>query len=129
MQDLRFYVILKYGLFYILFSLTTLSYTSPNPLPDQNKIVIVIDPGHGGKDIGTSGAYLIEKDATLTLALELGNALTQMNPNIEVRFTRETDLFVPIHKRVSYANHNKADLFISVHCNAVQMNSPHGIET
>jgi N-acetylmuramoyl-L-alanine amidase len=129
MQDLRFYVFLKYGLFCILFLLTTLSYSSPNPLTDQNKIVIVIDPGHGGKDIGTSGAYLIEKDATLTLALELGKTLTQMNPNVEVRFTRETDLFVPIHKRVSYANHNKADLFISVHCNAVRMESPHGIET
>ena len=89
----------------------------------------VIDAGHGGKDIGTAGEYLYEKDATLTLAIELGEKLTKENENIEVKYTRTEDQFLPIHQRVAFANHNHADLFISIHCNAVKEDNPHGIET
>ena len=128
MQDLRFHVILKSGLLTILFFLPYFSH-STSVFTSSDKFIIVIDAGHGGKDIGTSGEYLIEKDATLTLAMELGQMLSEINQRIEIRYTRDTDEFLPIYRRVAYANENRADLFISIHCNAVAQHSPHGIET
>ncbi len=128
MQDLRFHVILKSGLLTILFFLPYFSH-STSVFTSSDKFIIVIDAGHGGKDIGTSGEYLIEKDATLTLAMELGQMLSEINQRIEIRYTRDTDKFLPIYRRVAYANENRADLFISIHCNAVAQHSPHGIET
>ena len=115
MQDLRFHVILKSGLLTILFFLPYFSH-STSVFTSSDKFIIVIDAGHGGKDIGTSGEYLIEKDATLTLAMELGQMLSEINQRIEIRYTRDTDEFLPIYRRVAYANENRADLFISIHC-------------
>lgn len=87
----------------------------------QNNLLrtVVIDAGHGGKDSGCRGATNSkEKDITLAIALELGRKIKATYPNIKVIFTREKDVFVELHRRAKIANENKADLFISIHCNA-----------
>ena len=91
--------------------------------------VILLDPGHGGKDLGCSGNHLHEKDIALEIALEIGSQIQILYPEIEVRYTRTNDIFVPLHQRVSMANTAEVDLFISVHCNALKDNSAHGVET
>jgi N-acetylmuramoyl-L-alanine amidase len=80
---------------------------------------IVIDPGHGGKDGGCNGATNSkEKNVTLAIALKLGEKIKKDFPNVNIVFTRDTDVFVELHKRAEIANAHKADLFISIHCNA-----------
>jgi len=89
---------------------------------------IMIDPGHGGKDNGATGARgLHEKDVTLALAKILGGKLTAMG--FAVHFTRTTDVFVPLAKRTEMANTVHADLFVSIHCNAHEQKSISGLET
>ena len=91
--------------------------------------VILLDPGHGGKDLGCSGNHLHEKDIALEIALEIGSQIQILYPVIEVRYTRTVDVFVPLHQRVAMANTSEVDLFISIHCNALKDKSAHGIET
>ncbi len=81
---------------------------------------VVIDAGHGGRDGGTSGKYSVEKDIALNIALRLGNSIKGNFPNIRVIYTRTKDVFVNLDKRSSIANKNKADLFISIHCNFLE---------
>lgn len=85
--------------------------------PAQIKI-IVIDPGHGGKDPGCHGETYKEKDVALAVALKLGNYLEQNLKNVTVIYTRKTDVFVELEDRALIANKANADLFISIHCNA-----------
>ncbi|MEM1321522.1 MAG: N-acetylmuramoyl-L-alanine amidase [Bacteroidota bacterium] len=80
---------------------------------------VVIDAGHGGHDSGCSGTNTREKYIALNIALKLGAALSYQFPDVQVLYTRKTDVFVPLHKRAAIANENKADLFISIHCNAI----------
>ncbi|MCH2023803.1 MAG: N-acetylmuramoyl-L-alanine amidase [Saprospiraceae bacterium] len=80
---------------------------------------IVIDPGHGGKDSGASGSKVYEKDIALKIALKLGKYIVSNLSNIRVLYTRTTDKFVPLHNRVAIANDNNADIFFSIHCNAM----------
>lgn len=91
--------------------------------------VILIDPGHGGKDVGCHGSEVFEKDIALELALKVGAILKESIPSIEVRFTREKDVFIPLHERATMANAPDVDLFISIHCNALNNPNPNGIET
>lgn len=80
---------------------------------------VVIDAGHGGKDSGCLGATTSkEKYVTLAIALELGKKIKAVYPNVNVVHTREKDVFVELHRRAKIANEHKADLFISIHCNA-----------
>ncbi len=90
---------------------------------------VVIDAGHGGKDPGTHGKKHREKDITLAIALELGDVIEQYMPNVKVIYTRKTDVFIPLDERAAIANRNNADLFISIHCNAISKASMHGTET
>jgi len=80
--------------------------------------VIVIDPGHGGKDPGCNGVSHKEKDVSLAVALKLGKLIEEHLKDVKVIYTRTTDIFVELEDRAQVANKAKADLFISIHCNA-----------
>ncbi len=81
---------------------------------------IVIDPGHGGRDWGAKGPDgTLEKDLVLDIAQRLRTALQQQRPELEVRLTRDDDTFLSLKQRVDWANRQLADLFISLHVNAL----------
>ncbi|MCD8071782.1 MAG: N-acetylmuramoyl-L-alanine amidase [Alistipes sp.] len=80
---------------------------------------IVIDPGHGGKDPGTTWDKVYEKDIVLKVALKLGDLIEKNLPDVKVIYTRKTDVFVELAARGEIANKAGADLFISIHVNAV----------
>ena len=79
---------------------------------------IVIDAGHGGKDPGCNGITFKEKDVSLAVALKLGKLIEENYKDVTVIYTRRTDVFVELEDRAQIANKAKADLFISIHCNA-----------
>jgi N-acetylmuramoyl-L-alanine amidase len=90
---------------------------------------VVIDPGHGGHDQGTSGPHgLIEKELVLDVSLRLGK-LIQEQLGAEVVYTRTDDTFVPLERRTQIANEKKADLFLSVHANSSPYANVFGVET
>ena len=80
---------------------------------------LVIDAGHGGHDTGAVGAISKEKNLTLKFALAFGRMVEKNCPGVKVVYTRKTDRFVELYRRAEIANQNKADLFISVHINAL----------
>lgn len=80
---------------------------------------LVIDAGHGGHDAGAVGKFSKEKDINLSVALSFGQYVERCCPDVKVIYTRKTDVFVPLHERADIANRNKADLFISIHTNAL----------
>ncbi|MBO1317606.1 N-acetylmuramoyl-L-alanine amidase family protein [Acanthopleuribacter pedis] len=90
---------------------------------------IVIDPGHGGIDVGATGPTgLLEKDVVLDLSKRLAEKLKEAG-DFEIKLTREEDIFLSLKTRTAIANHFKADLFISVHVNAVRIANARGSET
>jgi len=91
--------------------------------------LIVIDPGHGGRDPGAIGPTGIrEKDVNLALAKATATALRQQL-GVRVLLTREDDRYLPLRERTEYANRVGADLFISLHANATTGNRAYGVET
>ena len=90
---------------------------------------VVIDAGHGGYDSGAKGKNSREKDIALAIALKTGNLIQKNCPGVEVIYTRESDVFVELYRRAQIANQNKADLFISIHCNANPSPLAFGTET
>lgn len=85
----------------------------------SKKFTLVIDAGHGGHDAGACGAVSKEKKLTLKFALAFGRMVEQNSPDVRVVYTRTTDRFVELYRRAEIANNAKADLFISVHINAL----------
>lgn len=85
----------------------------------NNRFTLVIDPGHGGHDAGALGAMSKEKDINLNVALAFGRYVEKNMPDVKVIYTRKTDVFIPLMERASIANKAGADLFISVHTNAL----------
>lgn len=108
--------------------------TIPRPPKTTKKIreerpVIVVDAGHGGKDFGArSRSGLHEKDINLKISKRLKTIL-ETRYNYRVVMTRRNDTFIPLEDRGKIANGNNADLFVSVHANAAKRRSAHGIET
>ena len=86
---------------------------------NNKKFVLVIDAGHGGHDAGAVGSISKEKDLTLRYALAFGAIVERNCPDVSVVYTRKKDVFVELWRRAEIANKAKADLFVSVHINAV----------
>jgi N-acetylmuramoyl-L-alanine amidase len=86
--------------------------------PTAKLKTVVIDAGHGGKDPGCHGGYSNEKDVCLSMALKLGKLIRESLPEITVKYTRETDIFIELIERANIANRANADLFICIHANA-----------
>ncbi|MCB0335254.1 MAG: N-acetylmuramoyl-L-alanine amidase [Bdellovibrionales bacterium] len=94
----------------------------------DRQTVIVLDPGHGGEDLGAIGpAQLLEKDVVLAIAFELRDLLLK-EPNIKVVLTRSRDDFIPLAERTAVANAAKADVFVSLHANASVRKNLSGFE-
>ena len=90
------------------------------PAVAQNKsFTLVIDAGHGGRADGAPGAISKEKNLTLKYALAFGKLVEQECPDVKVVYTRKSDVFVELKERAAIANRVKADLFVSVHINAL----------
>ncbi|WP_253313279.1 N-acetylmuramoyl-L-alanine amidase [Chryseobacterium sp. HSC-36S06] len=99
----------------------------------QKKFTVVLDAGHGGSDHGANRNYsetgtLREKDVTLAIVLKLGRML-EKNKDFKIIYTRKIDEFPSLTDRTTLANRSKADLFVSVHCNASTKTAPYGTET
>jgi N-acetylmuramoyl-L-alanine amidase len=90
---------------------------------------VVIDAGHGGKDPGAIGRYSKEKDIVLKIALKTGQYIEEYLKDVKVIYTRKTDRFVELYKRAEIANKNNADVFISIHCNAINSSGTYGSES
>ena len=90
---------------------------------------VVIDPGHGGDKPGAIGSRSQEKDITLSVALKFGRLIKDNYPDVNVIYTRTTDVDISLAERAHIANRNKADLFISVHANSHPTSTPTGVET
>ena len=112
----------------VLFFVLSLFFSNPFESFSQNdKFIVVIDAGHGGKDPGGVANGYREKDVALNVSLLLGKLLS--NTEIKVVYTRKTDVFIGLWKRGKIANNAKADLFVSIHCNTVNNSKPYGTET
>lgn len=129
----KWYSAKRFGLgllFVAAFSTQAVPQKSTN---DANKVnVVVLDAGHGGKDpgnLGTRRFKTTEKDIALTITLMVGRYIKENFPDVKVIYTRDDDSFVELMERDNIANRNKADLFISIHCNANNDHGPSGSET
>jgi N-acetylmuramoyl-L-alanine amidase len=95
----------------------------------QKNFTIVIDPGHGGRDPGCIGSISKEKAINLAVALKLGDLIEQNHRDVHIIYTRKTDVFIPLDERANMANKHKADLFLSIHVNAIRRGNASGTET
>ena len=117
------------SLLFLAFPLLLCGQTTDEPYRMKT---VVIDAGHGGKDpgnLGTGRYKWREKNVALDVALKLGGYIKEQFPEINVLYTRDTDVFIGLNERADIANNAKADLFISIHCNAIEYPSARGVET
>ena len=101
----------------LIFSFTT-------SVVEGKDFVVVIDPGHGGKDAGALGRKTNEKTVNLEVAKKLSKLITSNMDDAKVYMTRNSDSFVPLQGRADFANGKHADIFISIHANSVDAKSP-----
>lgn len=114
----------------ILFVLLILVSVSVAVSGADKRFTLVIDAGHGGHDSGAKGSFSYEKNINLNVALAFGAYVERNCPDVKVIYTRKKDVFIPLHKRADIANKNKADVFISIHTNALPAgNIARGFET
>ena len=113
-------------LLHIIILLGTLLYAIPtSAMTDGGQFVVVLDAGHGGKDPGAIGSSSSnrEKDINLGITLEVGRLLKANCPDVKLIYTRSTDVFIELGRRAEIANKAKADLFVSIHTNALPKNA------
>ena len=115
-------------LFFLFIIIPTVS-SSANGINNEKNRVIVIDPGHGGRDPGALGSMSREKDITLAIALKTGEYIQQNIKNVTVIYTRKDDSYVDLYDRPKIANKANADLFISIHANWADSKKVVGAET
>jgi len=113
---------LPFGLCFMLFTIQV------NGQESHQVKTIVLDAGHGGHDSGCRGKHSKEKHIALKLVLLIGSYIEAEYPDVKVIYTRKKDVFVTLRNRANLANKNKADLFVSIHCNAASSNA-YGSET
>ncbi|AXG74788.1 N-acetylmuramoyl-L-alanine amidase [Flavobacterium arcticum] len=94
----------------------------------SQKFRVVLDPGHGGKDYGANYYGFIEKNIALNVSNKVGKIL-EKERDIEVIYTRKTDVFIELNERANIANNANASIFISIHCNGAVNHSAYGTET
>ena len=106
----------------------SLHLSGQNSVENLGLKTVVIDPGHGGKDPGAPGktSKTSEKHIVLSISKQLGDKIKAAYPDVKVVYTRSTDVFVELKERVNIAKRNKADLFISIHCNSNNSSQPYG---
>jgi len=105
------------------------SFTDDKKKTNSKIRTIVIDPGHGGKDSGTMGTKrfkIYEKHVALAVSLKLGDYIKNAFPNVDVIYTRDSDVFLELNERTELANNANADLFISIHCDGFTNSTPSG---
>lgn len=105
-------------------------HAAPKPVIEQ-RFRMVIDPGHGGENLGCRAyqGHLHEKEITLVLAQSLAGRVVELMPHAEVLLTRERDETLHLSQRTAFANACGADLFLSLHCNASPNADQTGFET
>jgi N-acetylmuramoyl-L-alanine amidase len=116
---------------FVVAAVLLMSTTLP-PTVAVKKYTVVIDPGHGGSDpgnLGTGRLSRTEKDISLDVALLVGEYIHNNYPEVDIVYTRKTDIFPTLARRVQIANESLADLFISIHCNANDNKAASGAET
>ena len=115
----------------ILIPFLLMGFVSTSLAQRSQTFTVVLDPGHGGKDPGAVGAISKEKDIVLSVAKKLGKKINTNHSDVNVIYTRTNDKFVPLNERPKIANKANAQLFISLHCNALdrRKKSPQGVET
>ena len=95
----------------------------------EKPFTVVIDAGHGGKDAGAVGRIAYEKNLNLDVALLTGQLIKENFPEVNLVYTRTTDVFLPLQKRADIVNQHKADLFICIHTNSAESKAAKGVET
>lgn len=110
---------LKYILIFIAFSILAATFSVKGAEPRKEPFTIVIDAGHGGKDIGAADNGAREKDINLAVALRLESMIKKKLKDVKVVMTRTTDTYLTLQQRADVANKAKGDLFISIHTNSV----------
>lgn len=113
---------MKKTLLLILFSISIFSYAQ------EKKFKVILDAGHGGKDPGAQKNGCTEKVIALDVVLRIGKIL-EAYPEFDIKYTRTTDVFIPLVDRAKIANDFEADLFVSVHCNSSVSPKPFGAMT
>lgn len=123
----------NHGFLYILFVIVlivsgSMHMSGQNPASELGLRTVVIDAGHGGKDPGALGKTrkTDEKHIVLAVTRLLGDKIKAAYPDVKVVYTRSTDVFVELKERANIAKRNKADLFISIHCNSVASTRAYG---
>lgn len=119
-RTILFFLVMAFGMFFC---------NDVDAQTGKKITTVVIDPGHGGADPGAVGKISKEKNINLAVAKKTGDYIKKNCPDVKVIYTRTTDVSVKLMQRAQIANKNKADLFISIHCNANANPSPYGVET
>lgn len=115
--------------FPVLLLLLSFCCLSLSAVDKDGNFVIVIDPGHGGKDPGAMSGRNTEKSINLNVALKMGQLIEKNCRKVKVIYTRKTDVFIELNRRGEIANKANADLFVSIHTNSAKSSSARGAET